>query len=377
MKEPLLIYLLTLVLVIVLAVLAPLQSLLQANLYLFVAVLFITIPMLVIWKRGLDATELGLQTGPKFVRNVAIGLLASVLTFIPFVAGQYVWQTQVQKQTFSFDLEHIGQWDVAIQGDPGLAGNQLKEPGAWVWSEDRTLHFAIQTEERFRAGIVLESSTPFVPEIKGSALLVRAYDAADGSQRTSKEPARSWVLSPVVYGRVVRGVWQEQPGKLVPDGLIIRTARLDGYEDTPLHLHVGASEAFVDEVNTKGFTLTKSLEWLFLWILTQLFFIALPEEYFYRGYLQTRLAQAFRAWRGHDRMFGAILTRSNLVTSILFGLGHLLVPVGGVLLVTRFAVFFPSMIFGILRERTGTITASVVYHACCNMMVLFMSVHYW
>ena len=36
-----------------------------------------------------------------------------------------------------------------------------------------------------------------------------------------------------------------------------------------------------------------------------------------------------------------------------------------------------SMIFGILRERTGTITASVVYHACCNMMVLFMSVHYW
>ena len=127
---------------------------------------------------------------------------------------------------------------------------------------------------------MLESSTPFVPEIKGSALLVRAYDAADGSQRTSKEPARSWVLSPVVYGRVVRGVWQEQPGKLVPDGLIIRTARLDGYEDTPLHLHVGASEAFVDEVNTKGFTLTKSLEWLFLWILTQLFFIALPEEYF-------------------------------------------------------------------------------------------------
>lgn len=377
-KEALLVYFIALVAIIVLALLAPLQGFLQTNLYLFVALLFFGIPALWMKRKMLDGQAFGLMMGPKFARNVAVGLVASLLTFIPFIAGQYLWETGVRGQTFAFDPAHIGRWDVATQGAPRLPGNQQKVPGAWVWSEERVLHFALQTEERFRAGLVLESATPFVPDIEGSALVVRALEE-DGTRRTSREPARRWVLSPVVHGRVVRGVWHERPGALVPNSLTVRTTRLDGYQEDPLALHIGGEEAFVSEPGSTGFELTKSLEWLFLWLLTQLFFIALPEEYFYRGYLQTRLSQAFEArakGRG-DRWLGSLVTRSNLSTSILFGLGHLLVPVGGVLLAGRLAVFFPSLLFGLLRERTGTITAPVVYHACCNMMVLFMSVHYW
>lgn len=123
-------------------------------------------------------------------------------------------------------------------------------------------------------------------------------------------------------------------------------------------------------------------------MLTQLVFIALPEEFFYRGYIQTRLAEAFRASRrGCDevgdegeegeprRILG--ISASNALASVLFAVGHVLIPVGGAILVTRAAVFFPSLVFGWLRERTDTIAASVVYHAGANLMVLMAAPHFF
>jgi membrane protease YdiL (CAAX protease family) len=114
---------------------------------------------------------------------------------------------------------------------------------------------------------------------------------------------------------------------------------------------------------------------------TQILLIALPEEYFYRGYLQTRLGEAFAARRDEQglegngpELFG--INIEVVVASFLFGIGHLLIPVGGVLLANRFAVFFPSLLFGALRRKTGSITAPVVYHALCNMMVLVAAVHF-
>jgi membrane protease YdiL (CAAX protease family) len=38
--------------------------------------------------------------------------------------------------------------------------------------------------------------------------------------------------------------------------------------------------------------------------------------------------------------------------------------------ITRLAVFFPALLFGWLRARTGGIGASVVFHALCNLYVL-------
>ena len=41
------------------------------------------------------------------------------------------------------------------------------------------------------------------------------------------------------------------------------------------------------------------------------------------------------------------------------------------------AVFFPSLVFGWLRERTGTIVAPTLYHAACNIMVLLTAPHFF
>ncbi len=95
-------------------------------------------------------------------------------------------------------------------------------------------------------------------------------------------------------------------------------------------------------------------------ILGQIFTIALPEEAFYRGYLQTQLD---RALPPRLRVLGATVGPSLLVTSAIFALGHVATDPNP----ARLAVFFPSLLFGWLRQRTGGVGASVLLHATSNL----------
>lgn len=92
----------------------------------------------------------------------------------------------------------------------------------------------------------------------------------------------------------------------------------------------------------------------------QLVIIALPEEAFYRGYLQSRLDEAL-PWR--TRILGAEVGPALLVTSLVFALGHF----ATIREPARLAVFFPSLVFGWLRARTNGIGAGVTFHASCNI----------
>lgn len=92
----------------------------------------------------------------------------------------------------------------------------------------------------------------------------------------------------------------------------------------------------------------------------QLVIIALPEEAFYRGYLQSRLDDALP---GRVRILGAEVGPALVITSVIFALGHF----ATIREPARLAVFFPSLVFGWLRARTKGIGASVAFHASCNI----------
>lgn len=92
----------------------------------------------------------------------------------------------------------------------------------------------------------------------------------------------------------------------------------------------------------------------------QLVVIALPEEAFFRGYLQTALD---RVWPPRWRVLGADLGPGWLVGAAIFALGHVLTKPDP----ARLAVFFPALVFGWLRNRTGGIGASLLFHASCNL----------
>jgi hypothetical protein len=92
----------------------------------------------------------------------------------------------------------------------------------------------------------------------------------------------------------------------------------------------------------------------------QLVVIALPEEAFFRGYLMTALD---RAWAPRWRVLGAMLGPGLFVSAAIFALGHYLTIRNP----ARLAVFFPALLFGWLRARTGGVGAAVVFHAACNL----------
>jgi len=93
----------------------------------------------------------------------------------------------------------------------------------------------------------------------------------------------------------------------------------------------------------------------------QLLVVALPEEYFFRGYLQTRLEAV---WPSRRSLLGAKVGYALLVASVLFALGHLLVDFNAL----RLAVFFPALVFGWMRQASGSILASVLFHASSNLV---------
>ena len=105
------------------------------------------------------------------------------------------------------------------------------------------------------------------------------------------------------------------------------------------------------------------------WVIDDVFVVALPEEFFYRGYLQTRLRDA---WPEGRLFFGARLGKAFWVTAILFALGHL-----AIFQVYRLGVFFPALLFGWMRERTGTVIGAALLHACCNLLVLVLEASFY
>jgi membrane protease YdiL (CAAX protease family) len=106
-----------------------------------------------------------------------------------------------------------------------------------------------------------------------------------------------------------------------------------------------------------------------VWVVDQLFVVALPEEFFYRGFIQTRLRDAWP----EGRMFvGARLGRAFFLTAILFAVGHL-----AVFQVWRLAVFFPALLFGWMRERTGTVLGAGLLHGFCNLLEMVLEASFF
>ena len=92
-------------------------------------------------------------------------------------------------------------------------------------------------------------------------------------------------------------------------------------------------------------------------IVTHTFAIALPEEMFYRGYLQRR-------WPPTFTVLGVPLGKATIVVASLFALGHFLGDYNPL----RLGPFFPALVFSWLRNRKGSLWGAVTFHAAANIM---------
>ncbi len=96
----------------------------------------------------------------------------------------------------------------------------------------------------------------------------------------------------------------------------------------------------------------------------QLLAVALPEEFFFRGYLQT---QFDRVLGKPYRLLGAQCGIGLPLAAVLFAACHTLY--GGPV---RLIVVFPGLWYGWLRARTDTIAVPTLYHAASNLLMQVM-----
>jgi hypothetical protein len=88
--------------------------------------------------------------------------------------------------------------------------------------------------------------------------------------------------------------------------------------------------------------------------------VALPEETFYRGYLQPQLEHRYPP-KAH--ILGVPLGKAAVYACLLFALGHYL----GEWNPLRLGPFFPALAFAWLRNASGSVFGSICFHAGCNV----------
>jgi len=98
-------------------------------------------------------------------------------------------------------------------------------------------------------------------------------------------------------------------------------------------------------------------------LLTQSLMVALPEEVFFRGYLQNKIGNNIRG---------------IIIVSALFAIGHFVtLCVGGTHNLTicsqAILTFFPSLVMGYLYLKTKTLWASIIFHFFANIVHIAIS----
>lgn len=105
-------------------------------------------------------------------------------------------------------------------------------------------------------------------------------------------------------------------------------------------------------------------------VLAQFLFVAFPEEFFFRGYLLEKMTRWYSTKR---KVFGVPFGNAHLFNSIVFALSHSLMAFQW----WHAFIFFPSLVFCWLREKTGVIWASVAFHALSNIFSYWVWQHYY
>ncbi len=96
-------------------------------------------------------------------------------------------------------------------------------------------------------------------------------------------------------------------------------------------------------------------------VLAQLVVVALPEEAFFRGYVQTALTDLSEM---RVRVLGIeVAPAAWILQAALFALVHFLVQPHP----ARLAVFFPGLLFGWVRAWRGGVGAAIALHAMSNL----------
>jgi len=296
-----------------------------------------------VWPRGASPSgyQCAFTIGPVWPGlRLALGTMAIV--FPIFVGGFHLVYTQLLERPVEWTADRVARWDEALEYAPEVhCGRDV----VVAWTQERTLWVIAPSNE----AIALRPSAAILPDARGvscrggSTATVVGAVRPDGHGVFTVQPGQGLRLDLTgidAFDYRITG----QGGRLVPSDRI----RLGTRGATP-----------GDDGRLAG---THDLWWLVAFILIQLGLIALPEEHFFRGYLQSRLDVM---WGKPWRLMGVQVGWGLIAASAAFALLHPILIPGP----HRLLVFFPALLFGWLRARQGHLGAAIAVHAGSNLLL--------
>jgi membrane protease YdiL (CAAX protease family) len=98
----------------------------------------------------------------------------------------------------------------------------------------------------------------------------------------------------------------------------------------------------------------------FSWLVYQFMYVAVGEEIFFRGYLQSNILLLLATNRQKNRAF--LETTGIIMSAAAFAISHC-VLLGSVMPITT---FFPGLIFGWLLVKTKSLLTPILFHGLAN-----------
>jgi len=300
------------------------------------AAYFLLVPVALLRWRGKDPVNFGIHGRGTLAALVTVLATAAVI-FPPYVAGYEVWSRWQFNRSFDVPSHPLEYFPSEWRGRPEFLPEAR---GLHVWVDGESLRTVYRGGRRVSV------------EVAGCGCPARRVVLGREGSLSFKGDAGRCGEGGLVVGLV------DNTGFACP---VSRASRLllKTLDDPAPPVLAGAAAVLKTD---NPILIHRSAWWLLELLLLHLIVVAFPEEVFYRGYLQTRLAPLFR---GRRRILGVSMGWHVVAASALFALSHLvMIPSAG-----RLLVFFPGLLFGYLRERTGSVVAPAVIHALSNVLV--------
>jgi hypothetical protein len=305
---------------------------------LIIAVVFLYLPIEILERKRLDVRKFGIWRG-----DLKLGLrnwlIVSLLVLPPYAACFHTWQVNVVGSEAKFTAQRVLDWPLEFEPQ---SPQVLPKDGfqTSLRSDTVFLGWRIPTAKSVEVRIRTTKPISVTSRSNGtSQLITNSKSELFSHEVLLRGPAQGQVR---LHSETTRIRIDVQSDKVTLDG----DRLLDAYGQ-----NIGSNPIDSD----------RDLWWLFNFILGQLLLVALPEEVFYRGYVQSRLEQKYP--RNRKFMGVEVSWKALIYTSGIFAIGHILT----ISHPARLAVFFPSLLFGWMRNATGSVLSAVLFHATCNL----------
>jgi membrane protease YdiL (CAAX protease family) len=281
--------------------------------------------------------------------------------------GFHLWQDQVLNRQLSpeFSTQRLERFepDLRLNADPSNTWDPLTfidDPSQprnvlSLWSMGSSIYMLgnrdtgkpFQVEVHWRGGASHQDVQNLVLKNTGMGTRPNLYGTDPGGMVFQRGRTHSFAV------KANRGWMLSGPGRT---GL-----KVTNRSHSPVLLRMPSGQMTID--SSKGQNFDKSIMWIWMMALIQIIAIALPEEYFFRGFVQPTLARHMGSFR--VPLLKIEISWAIILAAALFALVHLVVIPAPF----RLAVFFPGIIFGLMYERSGSLAQPILFHAGSNIFL--------